>query len=397
MPRFNPILDQLATYPQQALNQQKAKVRAAGIPMYDFGVGDPNESVPDFILTALKNAVVPKSSYPSVMGPQSLRDAVVDYVGRRFGVELNADQHILPVSGTKEAVFHLPQLIIDPNADDRTVIFPDPGYPVCYRGALFAGGNPVAIPLEGDYIFRPWELDDALLKDCRLMWINSPHNPSGAVMSLDDLQRTADVCRKYDIVLVSDECYADLYTSDPPHSILECGLENVLALHSLSKRSGMTGYRSGFVAGDPNLIARFKSYRANPGLVPQDFVNAAATVAWADDDHTAERRAIFSAKKTILQRCFEQLGLQLLGQEASIYLWIQLPDGWDADAVASGLLEHGVVVSPGRFFARTEAGKGYIRLAMVPDIEACKRATMICTDCFSTWFANPNLVLKATR
>ena len=393
MPRFNPILDQLATYPQQALNQQKAKVRAAGITMYDFGVGDPNEPVPEFILKALKDAVVPHSSYPSVLGPQKLRDAVVDYVCRRFGVELDASQHILPVSGTKEAVFHLPQLIIDPDADDRTVIFPDPGYPVCYRGALFAGGNPVAIPLDGDYIFRPWELPPELLRSCRLLWINSPHNPSGAVMSLEDLQRTADVCREYDIILVSDECYADLYTTDPPHSILECGLENVLALHSLSKRSGMTGYRAGFVAGDPKLIARFKTYRANPGLVPQDFVNAAATAAWGDDAHTAERRAIFAEKKQVLQTCFENLGFEMLGQDASIYLWIRLPEGWSADAVASGLLERGVVVSPGRFFALTEAGQGYIRLAMVPSVDDCILAADICTDVFSTWLGDPKSVL----
>ncbi len=395
MPRYNPILDQLATYPQQALNQQKAKVRAAGIPMYDFGVGDPNEPVPTFILDALKSAVKPQSSYPSVMGPQALRDAVVNYVERRFGVQLDASKHILPVSGTKEAVFHLPQLIIDPDADDRTVIFPDPGYPVCYRGALFAGGHPVAVPLEGDYIFRPWTLDEGLLKSCRLMWINSPHNPSGAVMSLEDLQRTAEVCRKYDIVLVSDECYADLYTTEPPHSILECGLENVLALHSLSKRSGMTGYRSGFVAGDPDIIAKFKAYRANPGLVPQDFVNAAATVAWGDDTHTAERREIFRAKKLVLQRTFEALGLEMLGLAASIYLWVRLPTGWSADKVASGLLQQGVVVSPGRFFALTAAGQNYIRLAMVPDIEDCKTAAAICTERFTAWFENSEPVQEA--
>lgn len=377
MPKFNPLLDQLATYPQQALNQHKAAVRASGKKLYDFGVGDPNEPVADFILDALRAAVTPHSSYPSVPGPLSLRRTVADYVGRRFGVELDPAQHILPLSGTKEAVFHLPQVLIDPNAPDRNIIFPDPGYPVCYRGALFAGGTPIAIPLSGDYIFRPWELDDELLRDCRLMWINSPHNPSGAVMSLDDLQRTADLCREYDIVLVSDECYADLYTSEPPHSILECGLDNVLALHSLSKRSGMTGYRSGFVAGDPNLIARLRTYRANPGLVPQDFVNAAATVAWADDKHTAERRALFSTKKQIMLSAFEGLGLEILGQEASIYLWIQLPEGWDAEAVSMSLIDEGVVVSPGHFFACTDAGQGYIRLAMVPSVEDCRSAAAI--------------------
>ena len=377
MPKYNPLLDQLATYPQQALNQHKATVRASGKKLYDFGVGDPNEPVAEFILDALRGAISPYSSYPSVPGPLQLRQNVADYVNRRFGVVLDPDQHILPLSGTKEAVFHLPQLIIDPNATDRSVIFPDPGYPVCYRGALFAGGNPIAVPLSGDHIFRPWDLDSSVLKDCRLMWINSPHNPSGAVMSLEDLQRTADVCREYDIVLVSDECYADLYTSEPPHSILECGLENVLALHSLSKRSGMTGYRSGFVAGDPNLIARLRIYRANPGLVPQDFVNAAATVAWADDTHTAERRALFAAKKQVMLEAFNGFGLDILGQEASIYLWVKLPNGWDSEAFATSLIDEGVVVSPGHFFACTEAGRGYIRLAMVPSIQDCRAAGLI--------------------
>ena len=150
----------------------------------------------------------------------------------------------------------------------------------------------------------------------------------------------------------------------------------------------MTGYRAGFVAGDPKLIARFKTYRANPGLVPQDFVNAAATAAWGDDAHTAERRAIFAEKKQVLQTCFENLGFEMLGQDASIYLWIRLPEGWSADAVASGLLERGVVVSPGRFFALTEAGQGYIRLAMVPSVDDCKLAADICTEMFSGWLAD---------
>ena len=155
----------------------------------------------------------------------------------------------------------------------------------------------------------------------------------------------------------------------------------------------MTGYRAGFVAGDPKLIARFKTYRANPGLVPQDFVNAAATAAWSDDTHTAERRAIFAEKKQVLQTCFEDLGFEMLGQEASIYLWIRLPEGWSVDAVASGLLKRGVVVSPGRFFALTEAGQGYIRLAMVPSVADCKLAAKICTEMFSGWLSDATPVL----
>ena len=114
--------------------------------------------------------------------------------------------------------------MIDPAAKDNVILLPDPGYPAYYRGGLFAGGRPIAIPLQGDYIFRPWEIEEELLRQCRLIWLNSPHNPSGAVMSLDDLQRTAELCRRYDILLVSDECYADIYTEEAPHSILECGL-----------------------------------------------------------------------------------------------------------------------------------------------------------------------------
>ena len=170
--------------------------------------------------------------------------------------------------------------------------------------------------------------------------------------------------------------------------LLEFGLENVLALHSLSKRSGMTGYRAGFVAGDPELIARFRTYRANPGVVPQDFVNAAATVAWSDDEHVSERRMIFAKKKQILLSAFNGFDFEILGQDASIYLWIRLPDAWDADFVASQLLNDGVVVSPGRFFARTTAGHGYIRMAMVPSIEDCIAAAEICRSRFIQWLEN---------
>lgn len=377
MPRYNPVLDKLPTYPQQALEQRKAAIQAAGKRLLDFGVGDPREPVIDAIRDRLANSIPPNCRYPQVLGGQEIRQAIAGYVRRRFEVELSIEEHILPLSGAKEGVFHLPQLVIDPFAEDKVILLPDPGYPAYYRGGLFAGGEPIAIPLCGDYIFRPWDIDETLLKRCRLMWINTPHNPSGAVMSLQDLQRTAELCRRYDILLVSDECYADIYSQQAPHSILECGLENVLAIHSLSKRSGMTGYRSGFIAGDSEVIARFRRYRANPGVVPQAFVNAAATVAWSDDQHVAARREIFRIKKELFIGFFDELGWEIIGREASLYLWVKIPEGSTSAQWAGLLLEKGVVVSPGTMFAITDAGEGYLRIAMVPSIEDCQETIQI--------------------
>ena len=299
MPRYNPLLDQLRTYPAVQLERLKQQVIARGQKLYDFSVGDPNEPTPSFVREALVAAVSDRCPYPTVSGRRSVRVSIADYLERRFGVTVDPDTQIIPTAGSKEAVFHTPLLVVDPAAEDRLVVAPDPGYPAYERGALFAGGEFYAHVLTGDYLFRPWELPEDVLRRTRMMWLNSPHNPSGATSPLEHLQRTAELARKYDFLLINDETYADLYHEEPPHSLLEAGFENVLVLHSLSKRSGMTGHRSGFLAGDATLIRRLKDMRANPGLVPQDFVNAAAEVAWADDAHVADRRAIFSAKRAL--------------------------------------------------------------------------------------------------
>jgi LL-diaminopimelate aminotransferase len=377
MPRYNPILEQLPTYPQQALEQRKADILSAGTTLLDFGVGDPKEPVIDAIRNRLANSIPANCRYPKVLGSEEIRLTIARYISRRFGVELSANEHILPLSGAKEAVFHLPQLVIDPSANDNVILLPDPGYPAYYRGGLFAGGEPIPVPLSGDYIFRPWELDESLLKRCRLLWINSPHNPSGSVMTLAELQRTAELCRAYDILLVSDECYADIYSSEAPHSILECGLENVLSIHSLSKRSGMTGYRSGFIAGDPDVIERFRRYRANPGVVPQSFVNEAAIVAWSDDEHVEKRRSIFRDRKEMFIQFFDEMGWPIIGRTASLYLWTKVPENTTANEWAHLLLEEGIVVSPGTMFSITNAGDKYLRIAIVPSTEECLQAIQI--------------------
>ena len=384
MPRFNPILEQLRTYPAVAIDQRKAELLAEGRTVFDFGKGDPEEPPPLAAKEALMDAVRPRMPYPRVLGSGQVRGAIAGYLQRRFGVKLDPATQIVPTSGSKEAVFHMPLLVVDRDAPDRGIVFPDPGYPAYQRGALFAGGEAIAYRLSGDHILRPWTLPDAVLDRTRLIWLNSPHNPSGAVMSLDDLKRAAECCRERDILLVADETYADVYHSDPPHSLLECGSEGVLVVHSLSKRSGMTGYRSGFVAGDPQIMERLRALRTNPGLVPSDFVNAAAVVAWTDDEHPAERRAIFRQKKKLFLDFFDSLGMAVIGREASLYLWVQVPDG-DDEAYAQRLLDAGIVVSPGRIFGVAGAGFGYIRIAMVPTLDECKKAISAWKNMEENW------------
>ncbi len=375
--RLNPVLAGLPTYPQVALDARKARAVAAGLTLYDFGTGDDHGATPPAVRQAVRDAVPEVSTYPSVAGPPALREAISGYMERRFGVTLDPATQILPTSGSKELVFHLPLLVIDAHAADRTVVFPDPGYQAYVRGCLFAGGEPHAVPLSGDFVFRPWELPSDLLRRTRLMWINSPHNPTGAVTRLPELQRIHALCREHDILLVNDECYADIWVADDdrPHSLLEAGVEGTLVVHSLSKRSGMTGYRSGFVAGDPEVMRWLRKLRVNPGVVPTDTMNAGAIVAWHDDHHVDTRRAEFRAKRLVMQAFFEAEGMEIVASDATFYLWVRCPEGLDDQAYALALVDHGIVVCPGSTLGLTGSGAGYVRVALVPDLAVCQEAT----------------------
>jgi succinyldiaminopimelate transaminase len=372
--RPNPVLAQLPTYPTVALDRIRDRLLAEGRPVYDFGTGDPTEPTPAFIRERLRESVPDSCRYPTVLGPRAVREAFAGWAARRFGVTLDPDSQILPTSGSKEAVFHLPLLVIDPHAPDRGVVYPDPGYSVYHRGALFAGGEPIPQRLSGDFVQRPWELPRAVLARTRLLYVTTPHNPCGSVMSRDDLRRTWEVCREHDILLVSDECYADTWFDAPPPSLLEVAREGVVSIFSLSKRSGMTGYRAGILAGDPEVIRRLRELRANPGLAPQDFVNAAAAAAWSDDTHAADRRAVFAAKRAVLVDFLAEAGLEVVASEASFYLWVRAPHGMNGQAWAEQLLTAGILVYPGASFAVTDAGDAYVRLALVPDVDTCRAA-----------------------
>jgi LL-diaminopimelate aminotransferase len=205
----------------------------------------------------------------------------------------------------------------------------------------------------------------------RAVWINYPHNPTGATASYEYLEKVVAFCREHDILLFSDECYNDLYSGEPPPSILEVTKERTLAFCSLSKRSGMTGYRAAMMAGDPELIAALKKLRPSIGVATQSFVQDAAIAAWNDDEHVEERRRIFEEKRSLFKDFFEREKLGFLPTDASIYLWVAVPGG-DDEAYSLRLLEEGIVVAPGRSFG--PGGEGYVRIALVPGLEECRRA-----------------------
>jgi acetylornithine aminotransferase len=382
-PPSNPVLGQLLKNLLVALDERKAQLRAAGKRLFDFGLGDPKEPTPAFLREALKAAVPEVSQYPSALGTPALRKAAAGYLQRRFGVTVDPERQVVPATGAKETIFHLPFAFAGPafaggdgaasTARRRKVVMPDPGYPTYEVGARFAGLEPVKVALTeaNRFLVEPDALGPEVLDQTLLFWVSYPHNPTGALAPRDYLERVAAAAKRHGFIVVSDECYADIYFGAPPPSMLEVQVENVLAIHSCSKRSGLTGYRSGFVAGDADLVAILKRLRSHPGVASPDFVSAAATAAWGDDAHAAGRREIFRKKRELFLAFFAERGLAVGGSEATLYLWVRTPPGLDAAGYAARLLEAGIVVAPGTAFG---AGEGYVRVALVPTLDECQEA-----------------------
>jgi LL-diaminopimelate aminotransferase len=367
---LNPALEKGGAYPLLKLDERRREIEERGIELFDFGTGDPREPTDPKIRRALIDGVLEVSQYPSTPGKRELREAFVGWMSRRHGVALDPDTEVLPTTGSKEAIFHTPFAFLHPSHARSGVVYGTPGYPVYERGTLFAGGEPLPVRLrwEDSFLLCIEEVDP---EKTRALWINYPHNPTGATATYGYLEKVAEFCREHDILLFSDECYNDLYTGEPPPSILEVTRERTLAFCSLSKRSGMTGYRSAMMAGDPGMISALKELRPSIGVATQSFVQDAAITAWGDDEHVEERRRLFGEKRALFESFFERANLDFLPTNASIYLWAAVPGG-DDEAYALRLLEEGIVVAPGRSFG--SGGEGYVRVALVPGLEDCRRA-----------------------
>jgi succinyldiaminopimelate transaminase len=370
--RLSPVLTSVGTYPFVRLEEAKRRVAERGVELIDFGVGDPRERTPAIVREALLASVDETSKYPLAQGLPELREAVAAWVRRRFGVRLDPGRQVIPTLGSKEAIFSLAQVVVDRGGGRDLVAFTEPGYPVPERGARFAGAETLALPLVEENGFLP-DLDAVAEVADRLaiLWLNYPNNPTGAVAPRSFLERAATLAREHDFVLASDEAYSELWFDEPPASALQArSLRNVLVFNTLSKRSSMTGYRSGFVAGDDRLVDALRAFRPTVGTAPQEFVQRASVVAWGDEEHVEHARALYRAKRDALLPVLERNGLRVAASRAGIYLWVEVEEG--SEPFAERLLEHGVVVSPGPFFG--PSGEGYVRFALVPGLDDCRRA-----------------------
>ncbi|WP_156725902.1 bifunctional succinyldiaminopimelate transaminase/glutamate-prephenate aminotransferase [Streptomyces apocyni] len=345
------VSDRLPVFPWDKLEPYKATAAAHPQGIVDLSVGTPVDPVPELIQKALV-AAADSPGYPTVWGTAELRDAIAGWCGRRLGARGVAHQNVLPVVGSKELVAWLPtQLGLGPG--DR-VGYPRLAYPTYEVGARLARAEYVSYE-------DPTELDPDGLK---LLWLNSPSNPTGRVLAKDELIRIVAWAREHGVLLVSDECYLELGWEAEPVSVLHpdvCGgsYEGLVAVHSLSKRSNLAGYRAAFLAGDAAVLGELLQIRKHGGMMTPAPVQAATIAALGDDAHVAEQRARYAARRGALRAALVRHGFRIEHSEASLYLWATRDEScWDTVA---HLAELGVLVAPGDFYG--PAGDRFVRVA----------------------------------
>ncbi|KAB8033495.1 aminotransferase class I/II-fold pyridoxal phosphate-dependent enzyme [Fluviispira multicolorata] len=364
----------------------KEKLTSQGIEVFDFTLGDPKEPTPSFIKQALISGITDVSQYPQNPGSPELRRACVAWAKKRLNVDVNCQTEVISSNGSKEAVFHIPQLLLNSSSQRRMVIFPEPGYPVYRAGTILAGGIPYENPLkaEKNYVFDPTEIPEELLPQIAAIWLCYPHNPTGATITHLEMEKIYSWALKHDIIILSDECYMDMFYDGKtiPTSFLEISksnqFKNVLSFFSLSKRSGMTGYRSGFVAGQAELIGLFAKYRLNVGLGTPDFVQKAAIAAWGDTEHVLERNRIFSSKRKSVDKFFKKNSIKVLPSNATFYVWGEIPESYQSgvDFINTLLSLTGIMATPGNAFGNS-CDRNF-RMALVPTVEKIN-------ECLNIW------------
>jgi len=385
---MNSDLSLLQRYPFEKLAELKQGLTPpAGLDHIALSVGEPQHPPPHFVIESLIAHLHQLSNYPSTQGQPALREAIAEWLCARFGISpgtIDPNSQVLPVSGTREALFAIAQCLVDRSATNPLVLMPNPFYQIYEGAAILAGARPRYLDCREQNDFLP-ELDsvsEAEWNDCQLIYICSPGNPTGAVMSQEYLQKLVTLAHRHDFVIASDECYSEIYFDEdnPPSGLLGAAaamgntdLSRCLAFHSLSKRSSLPGLRSGFVAGDAQLLKQFLLYRTYHGCALPTATQTASRVAWQDEAHVIENRRLYRQK-------FEQV-LALLSDtlapqkpEAGFYLWAQTPVA-DTEFARRLYAEQNVTVLPGRFLARDSVagnpGENRVRMALVAPLDEC--------------------------
>ena len=365
-------------YPFVRLEEAKRRRAETGVRIFDFGMGDPREPADERIKQALVEALDETSGYPAAVGLPELRTAISEWIRRRFGVDVDPEQELIPTYGSKEAIFSFAQVVVDGATGKDLVLVPEPAYPVYERGALFGRAHVETFPLTAENSFLPdlEAISPSVLERTALLWINYPNNPTGAVAPRDFYDRLAELAAVHEFLVCSDEAYTELWFDEPPVSALQArDRGRMVVFNTLSKRSSMTGYRSGFVAANGEVIAALRKYRPSVGTAPQTFVQRAAIVAWSDEEHVERNRRLYGRKRALLIDLLERKSLRVAASSATMYLWVEAPPGETSERFAERLLGVGVVVAPGSYFG--PAGEGYVRFALAPTEEECAAAVEV--------------------
>ena len=387
---MNPDLNKLHAYPFEKLMEIKQDVQPADKPAIALSIGEPKHAPPDFVLKALTDNVQEMARYPLTKGTDKLREHIQHWLTQRFHLPSNTllkDAHIIPVNGTREALFAIAQAVIDRTASCPQILMPNPFYQI-YEGAAFlAGAEPVYMNCAEATGWLP-DIDSIspqTWKNCQLIYTCSPGNPSGAVMDEASLQKLIELALKYDFIIAADECYSEIYSPkhQPPIGLLEVatkmGLDDFshcLVFHSLSKRSNLAGLRSGFVAGDRAIIQKFLRYRTYQGCAMSLPIQHASGLAWADEQHVIDNRQRYQQKFDAVLDILDPV-LNVKRPEAGFYLWAGVSETGMTDVEFAKELfrQQNVTVLPGSFLSRHtpegNPGDNRLRMALVASVDEC--------------------------
>ena len=385
---MNPLLARLHPYPFERLRELTRDITpSAHYAPIGLGIGEPRHPTPALILQAICANLAGLSKYPATAGEPALRKAIVDWVQSRYGVALDPASEVLPVNGSREALFALAQTVIDPSRTGACVVCPNPFYQIYEGAALLAGANIAFVNSDPARNFAAdWNsITPSVWAQTQLLYVCSPGNPTGAVMPLQEWRRLFELSDRYGFVIASDECYSEIYFGDvPPLGSLQAarqlgrtGFRNLVALTSLSKRSNVPGMRSGFVAGDAVLLKQFLLYRTYHGSAMSPTIQQASIAAWGDELHVIENRAKYRAKFERVTPLLASV-LTVALPDAGFYLWAQVPGGDDLAFARDLLAQYNVTLLPGRLLARAahgaNPGAGRVRLALVAELDECVEA-----------------------